>query len=107
MATLAKVSDLDYIVFLLAAQIVFSCVEAARTDGVQECPPAHDAYTRLLQRLPPDTEALWHEVAPHLEKTGSVFVMDDTTLDKPHARHMALVRRHWSGKQNACRASIS
>lgn len=98
MATLAKVSDLDYITFLLAAQTVFSWVEAARTDGVQEQPPAHDAYTRLLQRLPPDTEALWPQVSPHVAKTRGLLVMDDSTLDKPHARHMALVRRHWSGK---------
>ena len=107
MATLAKVSDLDYIVFLLAAQTVFSCVEAARTDGVQDTPPAHDAYTRLLQRLPPDTEALWHEVAPHIEKTTGILVMDDTTLDKPHARHMALVRRHWSGKHKRTVSGIN
>jgi hypothetical protein len=25
-------------------------------------------------------------------------VVDDSTLDKPHARHMDLVYRHWSGK---------
>jgi len=27
-----------------------------------------------------------------------MLVIDDTTLDKPYARHMALVTRHWSGK---------
>ncbi len=25
--------------------------------------------------------------------------MDDTTLDRPYARKMGLVTRHWSGKQ--------
>jgi putative transposase len=98
MANTAKVTDLDYITFLLSAQTAFGCTEASRTDGAQDCPPAHDAYTRLLQRLPPDTEALWHEVEAHVEKTTGLLVMDDTTLDKPHARHMALVGRHWSGK---------
>ena len=26
------------------------------------------------------------------------LILDDTTLDKPHARHMGLVTWHWSGK---------
>jgi hypothetical protein len=47
------VEDVDYIQFLIAAQRVYSCTEAAR------CQPegiAHDAFTRLLTRQPPDTE---------------------------------------------------
>jgi hypothetical protein len=43
--------DLDYIHFLIAVQKVFTCTEAAR-EG--ERAPAHDAFTRLLQRQPPD-----------------------------------------------------
>jgi putative transposase len=44
-----KCTDLDYVNFLVAAQQVFSAVEAARNpDGEQK--PAHDADTRLLQR---------------------------------------------------------
>lgn len=98
MPTPAKVSDLDYIQFLLAAQTAFSCVEAARTDGAPDNPPAHDAYTRLLTRQPPDTEALWTETQPFVHRTTGLLVADDSTLDKPHAKHMALVHRHWSGK---------
>jgi len=98
MPTPAKVSDLDYIQFLLAAQTAFSCVEAARTDGAPDNPPAHDAYTRLLTRQPPDTEALWTETQPFVHLATGLLVADDSTLDKPHAKHMALVHRHWSGK---------
>ncbi len=101
MPTLPKIEDLDYIQFLLAAQTAYSCVEAARTDGgAQDEPPAHDAYTRLLQRQPPDTEALWQETQPFVDKNHGVLVLDDSTLDKPHARHMALVHQHWSGKHH-------
>lgn len=32
-----------------------------------------------------------------MDRTGGVLVMDDSTLDKPYARKMALVTRHWSG----------
>lgn len=95
-----KCTEQDYINFLVAAQRVFSTVEAARShpEGAQK--PAHDAYTRLLQRLPPDSEALWAEVQPCIERSSGLLVIDDTTLDKPYASKMALVTRHWSGKQH-------
>lgn len=91
----AKVEDVDYIQFLIAAQRVYSACEASRC---RVEPIAHDAYTRLLSRQPPDTAALWEEVEPLVQKEGGCLVLDDTTLDKPHARHMELVTRHWSGK---------
>lgn len=97
----AKVTDVDYIQFLIAAQKVLSCCEAARCqpEGAETIEPvAHDAFTRLLERLPPDTAALWHEVAPLVQKQQGILVLDDTTLDKPYARKMELVTRHWSGK---------
>jgi len=96
----AKCSEQDYINFLVAAQRVFSTVEAARSHPDGEQKPAHDAYTRLLQRLPPDSEALWTEVQGCVERDTGLLVIDDTTLDKPYASRMALVTRHWSGKQH-------
>jgi putative transposase len=53
-----KCDELDYIHFLIAAQKVFSCTEAARSQPEDSDAPAHDAFTRLLTRQPPDTEAL-------------------------------------------------
>jgi putative transposase len=94
-----KVDELDYINFLIAAQRVFSTVEAARVSPDEVRQPAHGAYTRLLQRIPPDSKALWREVKPVVKRKKGVLMMDDTTLDKPYARQMALVTRHWSGKQ--------
>ena len=93
-----KVDDLDYIQFLIAAQRVFSTVEAAKIRSLEDAAPAHDAYTRLLQRTPPDSQALWSEVEPFLEKEAGVLVIDDSTLDKPYAHKMDLVTSHWSGK---------
>lgn len=90
-----KVEDVDYVQFLIAAQRVYSCTEAARC---QQEDIAHDAFTRLLTRQPPDTEALWQEVKPFVARHEGILVADDSTLDKPHARKMELVTRHWSGK---------
>jgi len=44
---------------------------------------------------------LWREVEPLVQKTHGLLVIDDTTLDKPHAQKMGLVTRHWSGKHHA------
>ena len=65
-----KCDELDYINFLIAAQKVFSSVEASKTHPAEEKAPAHDAYTRLLQRLPPDSTALWQEVEPWVDNTN-------------------------------------
>ncbi|MEM3627532.1 MAG: IS701 family transposase, partial [Candidatus Bathyarchaeia archaeon] len=53
-----KCDELDYINFLIAAQRTFTAVEAAKTHPAGEAAPAHDAYTRLLQRAQSDSEAL-------------------------------------------------
>lgn len=97
----ARCDDLDYIQFLIAAQTVYSNTEAARCDPRAEVErPAHDAYTRLLRRQPPDSAALWAEVADCIQLNGGMLVVDDSTLDKPYARAMELVTTHWSGKHH-------
>ena len=94
----AKCNELDYIHFLIAAQKTFTCTEAARCQPEHTNAPAHDAFTRLLQRQPLDTEALWQEVQPCVQRHQGLLVIDDTTLDKPYAQKMDYVTYHWSGK---------
>jgi hypothetical protein len=88
----------DYIQFLLATPKACSATEAARVQPDRPAAPAHDAFTRLLHRLEPDPEPLWQEVRPFIRRTDGVFVLDDSVLDKPFARHMGLVGPHWSGR---------
>lgn len=94
----ARSDPLDYINFLVAAQKSFSCSEAARCQPDAPDAPAHDAFTRMLRRHPPDTGELWRETQGLVQPDGGVLVLDDTTMDKPYARKMDLVTRHWSGK---------
>ena len=96
----AKCDDLDYIHFLIASVDVFTCTEAARCQPVGENNPSHDAFTRLLQRQPPDTDALWDEVKDIVQPQDGFLIIDDTTLDKPYAKNMDLVYHQWSGKQH-------
>ena len=83
-----KVTDLDYINFLVAAPRVVSCTEAARVqpDGPRRA--AHDALTRRLQRLEPDPTPLWREAEQHGDRQSGLVILDDTTLDKPYAQHI-------------------
>ncbi len=59
-----KVTDEDYIQFLIATPKVCSATEAARVQAEEVQAPAHDAFTRLLHRLEPDALTLWAEAAP-------------------------------------------
>lgn len=94
-----KVNAEEYIQFLVASPSAVSGTEAARVHAGPLV--AHDAYTRLLHRLEPDAATLWPEARGLVAPTSGVLVLDDTTLDKPYARHMGLVTRHWSGKHHA------
>jgi putative transposase len=97
---LAKVQPEDYVQFLLASPLQFTCTEAARVQPEQPEPPAHDAFTRLLTRLEPDPETLWTEARPQVRLDDGILVLDDSTLDKPYAWKMDLVGWHWSGKHH-------
>ena len=97
----AKVSPSEFIDYLIASPRQGTATEAARTQPDSDDPAAHDAYTRLLHRLEPDTEALGVEIRADVRRATGVLVLDDTVLDKPYARKMALVHRMWSGKHHA------
>jgi putative transposase len=97
-ANAIKCRDIDYIDFLIASPRSVTCTEAASVQPESSQPPAHDAFTRLLHRLEPDPETLWREARPLVHRTGGVLVVDDSTLDKPYAKKIDLVARHWSGK---------
>ena len=81
-----KCDDLDYIHFLIAAQTSFTCTEAARCQPKSQNSPAHDAFTRLLTREPPDTEALWAEAQRLVKPKQGLLVLDDTTLETSPTR---------------------
>jgi hypothetical protein len=95
-----KVSESQFIDFLIASPLQATATEAERTQPASADPAAHDAYTRLLHRLEPDSEALWVEVQPEVRRTTGVLVLDDSVLDKPYAQKMDLVHHMWSGKHH-------
>jgi len=94
-----KVTDEDYINFIIATPRDVTATEAERVQPESTNAPAHDAFTRLLQRLEPDAETLWQEVRTQIDLQSGILILDDSTLEKPYSEFNALVYRHWSGKQ--------
>jgi putative transposase len=90
--------DTDYIDFLIASPKAFCCTEAAAVQPESPDAPAHDAFTRLLHRIEPDPATLWEEARPRARQEGGVLALDDSTLDRFHAKKIELVSRHWSGE---------
>jgi hypothetical protein len=70
-----KCDELDYIHFLIDTQKVFTCTEAARCLSFGKA-PAHDAFTRLLQRQSPNTETLWQEAKGLVDRRKGHLVVD-------------------------------
>lgn len=98
MVNAPKITVGDYVNFLIASPNRFTCTEAARTQP-QESDAAHDAYTRLLQRLPDNTNLLWEESKEFITFKG-LLLIDDSVIDKPFANKMELVSYFWSGNHH-------
>jgi hypothetical protein len=96
----ARCDEYDYINFLVAAQKSCSCVEAGRVQPSKANAPAHDSLNRMLNRKEPNTEDLWQEAKAQISKEEGLLLIDDSTLDKPYAKQIDLVYRHWSGKHH-------
>lgn len=103
----AKCTDEDYINFLIATPRQVSATEAAKVQAETEKAPAHDAFTRLLHRLEPDAQTVWQEASSQVSLSEGILVIDDSTLDKPYAKQMDLVSRHWSGKHHRVVSGIN
>jgi hypothetical protein len=102
-----KVTDEDYINFIIATPREVTATEAGRVQPESKDAPAHDAFTRLLSRLEPDAETLWEEAKTQIDLQSGILVLDDSTLEKPYSEFNALVYRHWSGKQKAVVSGIN
>ncbi len=94
-----KVTDEDYINFIIATPRDVTATEAERVQPESKDAPKHDAFTRLLSRLEPDGETLFQEAKTQIDFNKGILVLDDSTLEKPYSEFNALVYRHWSGKQ--------
>lgn len=103
----SKVTEYDYIDFLIGTQKVYSCTEAERVHPDETGGPSHDSFTRQLRRFFPTTERLWAEAEEHVDLSKGCLIGDDSTLDKFYSRKIELVTRHWSGKHKQVVSGIN
>lgn len=91
-----KVSRERYCEFLASTQINWTQTYFAdHTDEFM-----HDAVQRYLQGDRVTAGEVWTQVRPHLKLSPNGFILfDDSVMDKNHSRHMALVRKQWSGNE--------
>jgi hypothetical protein len=69
---------------------------AAHTDAF-----SHDAATRYLAGDRVTPRVVWERIRATLAPSPNGYLLfDDTVLDHNHSRHMALVRRQWSGNEH-------
>lgn len=93
-----RCTRLDYCQFLLSSQINYTATYlAAHTAAF-----SHDAVTRYLAGDHVTPHVLWARVRGDVvvPPGGGFLVFDDTVLDKNHSRHMAFVRKQWSGAEH-------
>lgn len=50
---------------------------------------------------------MWGEARSQVSLSQGILVIDDSTLDKPYAKKIELVTRHWSGKHHAVVSGIN
>ena len=74
----AKFNEYDYINFLTATPIAYSCTEAERVQPHKENAPAHDAITRLLHRLKPGANSLRDEALQLVDLKRVQFFLSKT-----------------------------
>lgn len=56
-----------------------------------------NSFNRFLTRQSLDSETLWSEVEPFVEKRNGWLIVDDTVLDKIHSKKIELTYFQWSG----------
>lgn len=84
-----------YMGFLMSEPKSTSCTRLSEVMNV-----SHDSVNRFLLRENYEPKDLFNEAAKLICLTGGTLSIDDTMLDKPYSRHMALVGHFWSGKHH-------
>ena len=86
-----------YVNFLTAGQKQFSGTELSK---VSPEPMAHDSVSHWLATKKLTPKLLWQQSQSMVNKQGGYLIIDDSVLDKPYCRKIALVRKQYSGKHH-------
>lgn len=103
----SKVTEYDYIDFLIGTRKVYSCTEAERVQPGEAIGPSRDAFTRQLHRLFPTADRLRPEAENHVDPSKGYLIGDDSTSDKLYSRKIEPATRHRSGRHKKAVSGIN
>jgi len=86
-----------YVDFLIASQKQYSGLELSK---VSPSKMTHDCVSRWLRKEKLTPKIVWKNVAGIVDSKTGYLIIDDTLLDKPYAKDMALVKKQYSGKHH-------
>lgn len=86
-----------YVDFLISSQTQFSGVELSKVSPHQM---AHDSVSRWLSHKKLTPKVLWQYAESMVKKEIGYLVIDDTVLDKPYSKEIALVKKQYSGNHH-------
>ena len=86
-----------YVDFLIASQKQYSGVELSK---VSPKPMAHDAVNRWLAKDKLTPKFVWQESQQMVDPKAGYLIIDDSLLDKPYSRNIALAKSQYSGKHH-------
>ena len=85
-----------YVGFLLSEPSSASCCRLSDVMSI-----SHDSANRFLNRESYTPKDLYTEVKETINLQGGCLSVDDSVLDKPHAKYIAYVGYFYSGKHHA------
>lgn len=93
-----------YVDFLIASQKQYSGLELSKVSPIDM---SHDSVNRWLAKNKLTPKIVWKESQSMVELKSGYLIIDDTLLDKPYAKDMALVKKQYSGKHHGLANGIN
>lgn len=86
-----------YVDFLIASQKQYSGSELSKVSPTEI---SHDSVNRWLRKNKLTPKIVWQTAASLVDPETGYLIIDDSVLDKPYSRKMALVKSQYSGKHH-------
>jgi putative transposase len=96
----------EYIGFLMASPIAFTCTSAAETHPSITKNISHDVYNRFLNTANLGPDLLYSEFFEYISKEDGYLIIDDTLLSKRWAKKIRLARKLYSGREHRVQNGI-
>ncbi|RJY06885.1 IS701 family transposase, partial [Parashewanella spongiae] len=90
--TIARCNLTMYMGFLISEPKSSTCTRLSEVTGI-----SHHSVNRFLQRELFEPFDLFNEIKTSVNLIGGTLSVDDSVLDKPYSKYMALVGHFWSG----------